>query len=320
MRIPAVDSYLEYTAGVGGTSVNTFVHPDLTPAGMPYSPSLSELVVAVDDIVTTAYVNNGNGTITLNSDAAVGSTVKIWRVTPVLESLVTFPVPTKMDPKFNNKSITQLLLCIQEVWGGLKELDGGITTRLQTLSDSVNAAMEALRAYVNNAIASVFEISGVSGATWSSTVAAGDTYLDTPYVFNQGILMVGGSMYNLSNPDHATLSIVGNHTRITFTNPILADHEVILMVFSSTEATTFDYSGLNASTYSASWSAEDTTLLVPFVFTRGILILGGVTYDFSSPGHGITLTDIGGVSTLITLDTAPLTDHEAIVIMFSEPS
>jgi hypothetical protein len=220
MRIPAVDSYLEYTAGVGGTSVNTFVHPDLTPAGMPYSPSLSELVVAVDDTVTTAYVNNGNGTITLNSNAAVGSTVKIWRVTPVLESLVTFPVPTKMDPKFNNKSITQLLLCIQEVWGGLKELNSKL--------DGVNSDLQS---YVNSAIASVFEFSGLAAAVWSTTLSGGDTFLATPYSFTKGILIVGGSVYNLANPSHVTLDNTGANTVINFLSPIVADHEVILITF-----------------------------------------------------------------------------------------
>lgn len=220
MRIPAVDSYLEYTAGVGGTSVNTFVHPDLTPAGMPYSPSLSELVVAVDDIVTTAYVNNGNGTITLSTNAAVGSTVKIWRVTPVLESLVTFPVPTKMDPKFNNKSITQLLLCIQEVWGGLKELNSKL--------DGINTDLQS---YINSAIASVFEFSGLAAAVWSTTLSAGDTSLVTPYSFTKGILIVGGSVYNLANPSHVTLDNTGVNTVINFLSPIVADHEVILITF-----------------------------------------------------------------------------------------
>jgi hypothetical protein len=220
MRIPAVDSYLEYTAGVGGTSVNTFVHPDLTPAGMPYSPSLSELVVAVDDTVTMAYVNNGNGTITLSTNAAVGSTVKIWRVTPVLESLVTFPVPTKMDPKFNNKSITQLLLCIQEVWGGLKELNSKL--------DGVNSDLQS---YVNSAIASVFEFSGLAAAVWSTTLSAGNTSLATPYSFTKGILIVGGSVYNLANPSHVTLDNTGANTVINFLSPIVADHEVILITF-----------------------------------------------------------------------------------------
>ena len=220
MRIPAVDSYLEYTAGVGGTSVNTFVHPDLTPAGMPYSPSLSELVVAVDDVVTTAYVNNGNGTITLSTNAAVGSTVKIWRVTPVLESLVTFPVPTKMDPKFNNKSITQLLLCIQEVWGGLKELNSKL--------DGINSDLQS---YVNSAIASVFEFSGLAAAVWSTTLSAGDVALATPYSFTKGILIVGGSVYNLANTSHVTLDNTGANTVINFLAPIVGDHEAILIIF-----------------------------------------------------------------------------------------
>jgi hypothetical protein len=176
--------------------------------------------VAVDDTVTTAYVNNGNGTITLSTNAAVGSTVKIWRVTPVLESLVTFPVPTKMDPKFNNKSITQLLLCIQEVWGGLKELNSKL--------DGVNSDLQS---YVNSAIASVFEFSGLAAAVWSTTLSAGNTSLATPYSFTKGILIVGGSVYNLANPSHVTLDNTGANTVINFLSPIVADHEVILITF-----------------------------------------------------------------------------------------
>lgn len=324
MRIPAVDTFLSYTAGVGGASVNTFVTPDLTPAGVPYTPSISTLVVHVGDVATTAFTDNGDGTITLDVDAAVGSTVKIWRSTPVLTSLVTFPVPTKYSPRDSNKAITQLLLCIQELWGGTKELNAEINERIDSEVDTLETALTTMyttiMAYVNSAIASVFEISGVSGATWSSSVSAGDTYMDTPYLFTQGVLMVGGSLYNLSDPSHATLSVVGGHTRITFGSPIVSNSDTILIIFSSTTATTFDYSGLEASTFTASWSAGDDTLLVPFVFTKGLLILGGVTYDFATAGHGATLTDVGGVSTLITLAAAPIVDSECIVLMFTSAS
>jgi hypothetical protein len=230
VRIPAVDTFLSYVAGVGGTSVNTFVTPDLTPSGVPYGTAISSLVVAIDDVVTTAYADNGDGTITLDSDAAVGSTVKIWRVTPVLESLVTFPVPTKYSPRDNNKAITQLLLCIQEVWGGLKELNGKIDDEVTAIEAAAATLSATLMAYVNSAIASVFEFSGTAVATWSTSVTAGDESLATPYSFTKGILMVGGSMYNLGDPAHVTLDNSGANTIIEFNEPMVADMDAILIV------------------------------------------------------------------------------------------
>lgn len=229
MRIPAVDTFLSYTAGVGGASVNTFVTPDLTPAGVPYGTAISTLVVHVDDI-EVPFTDNGNGTLTLDADAAVGSTVKIWRSTPVLTSLVTFPVPTRLSPRDSNKAITQLLLCIQEVWGGLKELDARVDTEVATLETAAATLGATLMAYVNSAIASVFEFSGTAVATWSTSVTAGDLTLATPYSFTKGILMVGGSMYNLSDPAHVTLDNSGANTIIEFNESMVADMGAILIV------------------------------------------------------------------------------------------
>jgi hypothetical protein len=219
MRIPAVDTYLEYIAGVDGAGVNNFVAPDLTPSGMPYDSSLSELVVHVDDVEVTTFTENPDGTISFTSDLKVGQSVKIWRETPVLESLVEFPVPTRYTPRDNNKAITQLLLCIQEVWGGLKELKNELTTAQTDLQD-----------YVNQAIAAVFEFSGTAVATWSTSVSAGDETLATPYSFTRGLLMVGGSLYNLSDPTHATLDNTGANTIIEFNEPMVADMDAILIV------------------------------------------------------------------------------------------
>ena len=322
MRIPAVDTYLEYTAGVDGASLDTFVTPDLTPNGVAYSGQLSELVVAVNDVETTNYTDNGDGTITLDTAAAVGDTVEIWRETPVLESLVTFPVPTKYSPRDNNKAITQLLLCIQELWGGARELSSEVSSRIDEEVETLEAALTAMYAtivsYVNTAIAGAFTITGIAGATCTLSVSNGDTYLDTPYLFNNGILMVGGSMYNLSDSSQVTLSTVSGHTRITFADAIVGDHTAILVVLATAEGTEYSFDGLRATTYAGTWTAGDVGISVPFVFDKGLLILGGVTYDFGTPGHGVTLTDVGGVSTTITLASAPLTDHEYIVVMFSE--
>lgn len=229
MRIPAVDTYLEYTAGVDGASLDTFVTPDLTPSGVAYSGQLASLVVAVDDVVTTAYTDNGDGTITLDTPATVGDSVKIWRETPVLESLVTFPVPTKYSPRDNNKAITQLLMCIQELWGGLREMDSKVESNVSTIEDTIAALEASLTAYVNSAVASVFEFTGAA-TVWSTSVSAGDESLATPYSFTKGLLMVGGSLYNLGDPTHVTLDNSGVSTTIEFNGPMVADMDAILII------------------------------------------------------------------------------------------
>lgn len=213
MRIPAVDTFLSYTAGVSGAGVNDFVAPDLTPVGVSYTTGMSTLVVHLDDVLTTNYVLNSSNIVHFPSDLAVGTMVKLWRTTEILTSLVTLPTSTtKLTPAAINKGLSQSLLGIQEVWGGLKELKA------------------ELESYTATAIASVFEFSGTSVATWSTSVSDGATSITTPYVFTKGILMVGGSMYNLSNPLHVTLSVVAGVTVITFVSAIVGDHEAILIV------------------------------------------------------------------------------------------
>lgn len=218
MRLPILDTYLEYVAGVDGAGVNDFVAPDLTPSGMPYTVSLSTLLVHVNDTeVTTGYTENPDGTITFDTDLEVNDSLKLWRVTPVTSSLVIFPVPTKYSPRDSNKSLTQLLLCIQELWGGLKELRNELVSAQGDLQD-----------YVNNAIAAVFQFSGTAVAIWNASMSAGDTILDTPYVFTKGLLIAGGTIYNLGSD--VTLSLSGGFTRITLPSALLVDKDVILVV------------------------------------------------------------------------------------------
>ena len=307
MTIPV--TYLRYVVGEAGAGTNDFQAPGLTLSGAPYGGTLSTHKVLVNSVERTDYTLETGNIIRFPLALANGDVVEIFRNTDVASSMVTFPTPTGMNPVYFNKAITQLLLGIQELHG-----------KMSQVSLSLDAKLNDMRTYVNSAIAGVFTISGIAGATVTLSVADGDTYLDTPYVFNHGILMLGGSMYNLSDPSHATLSVVNGFTRITFTNgAILGDHEAILIVLATAAGTEYDFAGLRATTYSSSWDAGDTTLLVPFVFDKGLLILGGLTYDFSEPSHGVTLTDVGGVSTLITLAVAPVANHEAIVVMFNAP-
>jgi len=307
MTIPA--TYLRYVVGEAGAGTNDFQAPGLTLSGAPYSGTLSTHRVLVNSVERTDYTLETGNIIRFTTDLVAGDVVEIFRNTDVASSMVTFPTPTGMNPVYFNKAITQLLLGIQELHG-----------KMSQVSLSLDAKLNDMRTYVNSAIAGVFTICGIAGATVTLSVADGDTYLDTPYVFNHGILMLGGSMYNLSDPSHATLSVVNGFTRITFTNgAILGDHVAILIVLATAAGTEYNFAGLRATTYSSSWGAGNTTLLVPFVFDKGLLIMGGLTYDFSEPSHGVTLTDVGGVSTLITLAVAPVADHEAIVVMFNAP-
>lgn len=206
-----VDTYLRYLATPGQTR---FVAPSRKLGGAPY-PLEADLIVHVDGVPTNIpWTYDANSSeIVFSNGLMSGALVEIWRRTEVDESLVTFSTATKWTPKDNNKSVTQLLMLIQELWGGLSELSIALTN------------------HVNAAIASVFKFSGTVGAIWSTSVSAGDTSITTPYKFTTGILMVGGSMYNLSDPTHVTLDNSGDYTIINFSSAFVVSHEAILIIF-----------------------------------------------------------------------------------------
>ncbi len=213
-----VDTYLRYLATPGQTR---FVAPSRKLEGAPY-PLEADLIVHVDSVPTNIpWTYDANSSeIVLSNGLMSGALVEIWRRTEVDNSLVEFPVAQKWLPKDNNKSMTQLLMCIQELWGGIKELNS-----------KLNGINEDLQSYVNSAIASVFEFSGLAAAVWSTTLSAGDTSLVTPYSFTKGILIVGGSVYNLANTFHVTLDNTGANTVINFLSPLVVDNEAILIIF-----------------------------------------------------------------------------------------
>lgn len=219
MNIPTtIVTYLRHVATSGQVS---FLAPGLALSGAPYNLVASHEVQINGASTTNPYTyNSGTGVLTFTNGLTVGDIVEIWRRSEVDESLVEFPVATKWTPKANNKSVTQLLMLIQELWGGLKEAEA-----------SQGALEETLKTYVNNAVASVFAFSGIAGATWSTTVDVGDDTLATPYKFTNGVLMVGGSMYNLSDPTHVTLDNSGEFTVISFPSAFVVSHEAILIIF-----------------------------------------------------------------------------------------
>ncbi len=210
MTIPV--TYLRYVVGEAGAGTNDFQAPGLTLSGAPYGGTLSTHRVLVNSVERTDYTLETGNIVRFPLALAKGDVVEIFRNTDVASSMVTFPTPTGMNPVYFNKAITQLLLGIQELHGK----DASILANLTS--------------YVNTAVASIVEVSG-AGVIWSTTVSNGDTSLVTPYSFTKGLLMVGGSLYNLGNPSHVTLDNSGANTVINFVTPILGDHEAILIIF-----------------------------------------------------------------------------------------
>lgn len=122
-----VDTYLRYLATPDQTR---FVAPSRRLEGAPY-PLEADLIVHVDGVPTNIpWTYDANSSeIVLSNGLMPGALVEIWRRTEVDESLVEFPVAQKWLPKDNNKSMTQLLMCIQELWGGIKELETTVTSK-----------------------------------------------------------------------------------------------------------------------------------------------------------------------------------------------
>lgn len=350
MNIPTtVDTYLRHVA-TGGQK--TFLAPGLSLSGAPYT-LVGEHEVLINGAATTNpwTYDSGTGVITFTNGLTADDVVEIWRRTEVNESLVSFPVATSWTPKHNNKSITQLLMLIQELWGGLKEanvdlqvaieetrdyIDAAVTSltsyvnsavsNLQTwvtntvsaavadleaqllaLSSATTAALSALdtslKTYTNNAIAAVCGTGAISGSTiWSTTISAGVTEIQTPLAFDRGILIAGGVTYNLSNPAHATLSWVGNARKITLTSAPGAC-EAILVVF--------ELSRTVSSVWSTTLAAGTTDVLTPYLFTKGFMIVGGVTYDVSNSSH---VTLIHGTTTTVRILSAFPGDQEVILV------
>jgi len=140
-----VDTYLRYLATPGQTR---FVAPSRKLEGAPY-PLEADLIVHVDGVPTNIpWTYDANSSeIVLSNGLMSGALVEIWRRTEVDESLVEFPVAQKWLPKDNNKSMTQLLMCIQELWGGIKELETTVTSK-----ESINSINSITEEDVTNQI------------------------------------------------------------------------------------------------------------------------------------------------------------------------
>jgi len=143
--------------------------------------------------------------------------------------------------------------------------------------------------------------------TWSTTMTGTITQLSTPFRFDKGILIVGGVTYDLADPTQVTLLNVGN-TIIQFVTPITGDHDIVLLAFASGSA-----AGTIGTTWGTTLDAGEDEITTPYLFTKGILYVGGVVFNLSDAAHA-TLTEVGGV-TKITLGETFSGDQECILVI-----
>lgn len=109
-----------YIAGVNGAGVNNFVVPEIDQAGAPYAGTISELKVEVNGSEVTSGYTVAAGVLYFDVDRTEGDIIRLYRETDATDSLVVFPNPVKYSPVHNNKSITQWLYIVQELWGWIK--------------------------------------------------------------------------------------------------------------------------------------------------------------------------------------------------------
>lgn len=157
MTVPT--TYIRYIAGTDGAPLNDFTPPGLTRAGAPVSDTISDYEVLVDGVPTTGYSITGGGLMQFTSDLTVGQALDIKRITPIADSLVTYPVPTRYTPRSHNLSLTQLLYSIQELWNqfaGYLGLSGNtwdfLDYRGVNLGDPISSSDVAHKEYVDDSL------------------------------------------------------------------------------------------------------------------------------------------------------------------------
>ena len=355
MIIPNSAAYLEYEAA-GTPGGETFVAPGLNPSGLSYSGALSSIKVAVngDPLANHLWSLNSSGSVVISTTLVAGDKVEIWRETPVGESLVDYPVPNRYTPLVHNKSLKQIFLCLQELWGGLKWLLGYTNTKIAETVENLEGQLGDLKenlegqlgdleetfnnwasgllvqlaewkvdtlAYINSAIAAGFSAMFEPGTvvTWSTTVAAGSTKLPTPFRFDRGMLIVGGSVYDLQNPAHALLGSAGtSNTTIYFNEPIGFDTQAILVAFATSALG--ESSGLAGETQSYVLNPGEDSLEIPRAgITRGTVAFAGKWYDLGDPTQ-VALAESEELTIVTFLDGGNTTQvaQETVVLIFDD--
>lgn len=237
-----------YIAGVDGAGVNDFVVPEIDQAGAPYSGTISELKVKVNGSEVTSGYTVAAGVLTFDTDLETGDILRLYRETDTQDSLVVFPNPVKYSPVHNNKSITQWLYTVQELWGWLRsftlQIVDGVRERywdakdlnIRNVGDATDETEAVNLRQLNAAIATALTTAGL-GTISEGTLAAGALTIDfvgdiagvylsiagmTFYV-RQGVAGGGGSMVY----DSGT-----NTTTFTFDEEVLGGpHQYIAIQF-----------------------------------------------------------------------------------------
>lgn len=307
--IPTSASYYKYSAAGSAGGGESFVAPPLDPSPLPLpGVILSNHVVEIDGVPLDSSLwsyDSGTGEITITSELDAGSSVEIYRETPVSDSLVDYPVVQRYAPRTHNKSLRQIFLCLQDLWGAIKSLFGYVDSEVDILEESLDAEVVNLKAWVNAALASYFSSLGDINApvVWTTTVNAGDTIIETPYRFTQGLLFFGGSTYALNDATQVTLDHALGYTRIILEEAALFTGTATLVTLSADVEAQAVWSG--------SISSGESTITVPdtvgvSVDSTGILIVGGTTWDLAD----LTLSD-----NQIDLPEAVVSDHNLILVL-----
>lgn len=237
-----------YIAGVAGAGVNNFVVPEIDQAGAPYSGTISELKVEVNGSAVTSGYTVAAGVLSFDIDRTEGDIIRLYRETDATDSMVVFPNPVKYSPVHNNKSITQWLYIVQELWGWLRsftlQIVDGVRERywdakdlnIRNVGDATDETEAVNLRQLNAVVATALTTAGLGNIT-EGTLAAGATTIDftgditgvylsiagmTFYV-RQGVATGGGSLvYNSGT----------NTTTFTFDDVILGGpHQYIAIQF-----------------------------------------------------------------------------------------
>jgi hypothetical protein len=237
-----------YIAGVDGAGVNDFVVPEIDQAGAPYSGTISELKVEVNGSEVTSGYTVAAGVLTFDVDLAAGDILRLYRKTDATDSMVVFPNPVKYSPVHHNKSITQFLYILQEIWGWIRSfamliVDGtqerywdAKSLNIRNVGDATDETEAVNLGQLNAAIATALTTAGL-GSISEGTLAEGATTIDfvgdiagvylsiagmTFYV-RQGVAGGGGSLvYNSET----------NTTTFTFDDVVLGGpHQYIAIQF-----------------------------------------------------------------------------------------
>lgn len=245
-----ITTSIVYVAGSDGAGLNDFVSPSLDVSGAPYGGPISELEVKVNGTIVTSGFAVTDDVITFDPTLSTGDVLEMRRVTPTEDSLVVFPSPVRYSPVDNNKSITQLLYNIQDLWGYISshlmklvvsagELvwDFG-SRRLTNVAEPTEATDVATLQTVNSAVANALITAGL-GTVVEGTLAEGSTTINLDGDVSGVLLMVAGSVFHLrqgilTGGGHLTYVSVSNITHIFLDEEIYGGpHQYIAVLFVS---------------------------------------------------------------------------------------